>query len=85
MTTSTLDARFVNLLDEFPDATISEVNENSFRVSLAYSVSLEAARRLAEMDFERIHNILSSVCSPKHGFEIVGRGDHVLVEQQWSF
>lgn len=85
MTISTLDAQLVSLLDEFPDATISEVKEKSFRVSLTYNVNLEAARTLAEKDFERIHNLLSSVCSPKHGFEIVGRGDHVLVEQQWSF
>jgi hypothetical protein len=85
MTASTLDTQLVKLLDELPDATISKVKENSFRISITYSVSLEAARSLAEMDFERIHGLLSSVCSPKHGFEIVGRGDHVLVEQQWSF
>lgn len=85
MTASTLDTQLVKLLDEFPDATISEVKGNSFRVSLTYSTNLEVVRRLAEMDFERIHNIISSVCSPKNGFEIVGRGDHVLVEQQWSF
>jgi hypothetical protein len=85
MTASTLDTQLVKLLDEFPDATISAVKENSFRVSLTYSANLEAVRNLAPTHFERIHSLLSSVCSPKHGLEIVGRGDHVLVEQQWGF